>query len=577
MEAPNPGVVSGRSPDTRVKPGLAGFLANPVFLSLLLAGATFVLYWPALGFNFINFDDPDYFSQNPHVQSGLDGNGVLWAFETKELNNWHPVTWLSLMFDVTMSGSGGPAAPHFTNLLFHAVNGVLLFLLLRRLTGAVWRSALVAALFALHPLNVESVAWISERKNVLSTCFWLLALLAYARYAQSSAGAASTEGAGLPRFFQRWFCNPHYILALLFFEVGLMCKPMLVTLPFVLWLLDYWPLGRWRPMAQGGHAARSRLLVLEKVPFLLFSALACGVTFLAQQQGDAVQSVARYSLSGRVENMFVAYCRYLGKAVWPENLTPVYPHPGQWPLATAVLAALGMIIPGVAVVCLGRRLPYLFTGWFWFLGTLIPVIGLVQVGHQSMADRYAYVPLIGIFIMISWGAAGICARIKLPGRVTALAAGLVLTACALRSRHQLSYWQNDDTFFSHAIALNPDYARGYLALGYYFENNGEWDEAVKNYRASIRIDPDNVIAHLNLGVVLQNGGHPEAAAGEYREAVRLAPQIPEVHYNLGCVLANLGRRDEAIGELRQALRLNPDYAPAREQLRALGVPPASRP
>lgn len=571
MEPLDPAAVSGRSPGTRGKSGLAGFAANPVFLSLLLAAATLALYRPAIGFNFINYDDLDYFATNPHVQSGLTGSGFLWAFGSKELNNWHPLTWLSLMSDVTLYG-GGPAGPHFTNLLFHAANGVLLFLLLRRLTGAVWRSVLVAAWFALHPLNVESVAWISERKNVLSTFFWLLTLLAYARYAQSAAaGAGAENNAGPDRLSQRWYGDTHYVLALLFFELGLMCKPMLVTLPFVLLLLDYWPLGRWQFDSQGRHASGPRLWLWEKAPFYLLSALACVATFLAQQQGKAVQSIARYSIGGRIENTFVAYCRYLGKTIWPVNLTPAYPHPGHWPWATALAAALFVLAASLAVVWLRRRSPFLVTGWFWFLVTLTPVIGLVQVGHQSMADRYAYVPLIGIFIMISWGAAGVCARGKLPTLMTVLAAGLVLAAGFIRSQNQLRYWRNDDTFFRHAIALNPNYARGYLALGYYFENSGQWDEATKNYRASIRIDPDNVIAHSNLGVVLENGDHPEAAIAEYREAVRLAPQVAEVHYNLGCVLAKTGRRSEAIGQLKETLRLNPDYAPAKEQLQALGV------
>jgi hypothetical protein len=568
MEPPN-STVSLKRPDiTRIKSRLAEFVADPVIVCLLLAMVVLALYWPATKFQFVNYDDLDYFVKNPHVQGGLGWKGLLWALGSGDMSNWHPLTWLSLMLDVTLFGSGEPAGPHFTNILFHAVNSALLFWLLRRLTGAHWRSAFVAGLFALHPLNVESVAWVSERKNVLSTFFWLLTLLAYVRYAQGRSNAerraSSVRGDGSPL---------DYYLALFFFALGLMSKPMLVTLPFVLLLLDYWPLGRFEHSTVNPQPSAIWRLAWEKAPFFLLSAVSCVVTFLVQQQGKAVQSIGRYPIGGRIENALVSYCRYLGKTFWPENLTIFYPHPGHWPLVLVVLAAAFVLAASLAGLCWGKRFPYFITGWFWFLGTLIPVIGLVQVGPQAMADRYAYVPLIGIFIIISWGAAEVFARWKLPKMIIAIMAGLVLTACASRTRDQLGCWQNDGALFRHAIAVTPNYLKGYLTLGNYYENQGFLNEAMDNYHTAIRIDPDNVAGHVKFGTILDQIGRTEEAVSEFREAVRLDPHGPEVRYNLGCELFRLGRRNEAIEQFKEALRLKPDFAIAEQSLHALDVSP----
>jgi len=563
-------------------------MGDPVILCLLLAMVTLALYWPATGFEFINYDDTDYFVKNPHIQNGLDWSGFLWAFGSAEASNWHPLTWLSLMLDVSLFGSGGPAGPHFTNILFHAVNSVLLFWLLRRLTGAHWRSALVAGLFAVHPLNVESVAWVSERKNVLSTFFWLLTLLAYTRYAQCVTGdkwqVTRTEKVAPTPALSRVTCHVSrfYSLALLFFALGLMSKPMLVTLPFVLLLLDHWPLGQWRMDSFRDWRGRLPRLLLEKAPFFLLSAMACVLTLLVQREGEAVQSAGLFPFGGRVENMLVAYSRYWGKTFWPENLTIFYPHPGHWPLMMIVPAAAFVLAASLAGLYLGRRFPYLITGWFWFLGTLIPVIGLVQVGRQSMADRYTYVPLIGIFIVISWGAAEVFARWKFPKMIMAIVAGLVLTACAFRTRDQLGYWQNDGTVFRRVLAVTPnnDYAEclARFKLGLYLHRTGRVDEAIANYHRVIQIEPDNLPAHVNLGNALDAAGRLEDAAGEFRTAVRINPRSYMPHYNLGFELSCLGQRDEAIKELRQALRIKPDFAEAEQRLRELEAsPPAAQP
>ena len=552
---------------------------DPVILCLLLAMVTLALYWPATGFEFINYDDTDYFAKNSHIQNGLGWNGVLWAFGSTEACNWHPLTWLSLMLDVSLFGSGDPAGPHFTNILFHAVNSVLLFWLLRRLTGAHWRSAFVAGLFALHPLNVESVAWLSERKNVLSTFFWLLTLLAYSRYAQwvTSDRRQVTRTNSILSPVTRHPAR-FYWLALTLFVLGLMSKPMLVTLPFVLLLLDYWPLRRCEPSTLNSQLSTIWRLALEKAPFFLLSAAACVLTLLVQWHGEAVQSAVLFPFGGCVENTFVSYGRYLGKTFWPENLTIFYPHPGHWPLMMVVTAAAFVLAASLAGLCLGRRFPYLITGWFWFLGTLIPVIGLVQVGRQAMADRYTYVPLIGIFIIISWGAAEVFARWKFPKMIIAIMAGLVLTACAFRTRDQLGYWQNDGTVFRRVLAVTPnnDYAEclARFKLGLYLHRTGRVDEAIASYQRVIQIEPDNLQAHVNLGNALDAAGRLDKAVGEFRTAVRINPRSYMPHYNLGFELSCLGQRDEAIKELREALRLKPDFAAAGQRLREMEAAPS---
>jgi len=541
------------------------WLANPVLAGVLLATAVFLLYWPATRCEFSHFDDKTYYVENAQVQSGLNGASLLWAFTTGTLSNWHPLTWLSYMADVEMFGGTDPAGPHFTNILFHAANSVLLFWLLRSLTGAHWRSLFVAGLFACHPLNVESVAWVAERKNVLSTLFWLLTVWAYARYAQAAIG-------------HRPSAIKNYWLALACFALGLMSKPMLVTLPFTLLLLDYWPLGRLSSFRFQVSSFRFPLLMtrfpllLEKLPFFLLAAGSCLVTFFVQQQDGALQSMARFPLSIRVENALVSYWRYLGKTFWPVDLAVAYPHPGHWPVATVGLASTLLLV--VSLIALGcRRQPWLLTGWFWFLGTLIPVIGLVQTGIQSMADRYAYVPLVGIFIGVTWGACQLLAGSKTGRAALGLTAVMILTACFLQTRQQLGFWQNDGTLFSRSLAVTTNNTQALVTLGVYLESHGDKPGALKNYRAAEAIDPNDKNAHFDLGNLLDDLGQPEAAIQEYRETFRADPAFYAAHYNLGLLLMRLGRQSEAIAEFQATLKLKPDLAAARQQLAEAGVAP----
>jgi tetratricopeptide (TPR) repeat protein len=606
-------------------------LSELLGICLLLVAVTLAVYWPVTRYDFVNYDDPNYFTSNTHVLSGLNRGNFAWAFTTGHAGNWHPLTWLSLMLDVEIFGKG-PFGPHFTNLLLHAANTALLFLLLRCLTAATWRSALVAALFALHPLHVESVAWISERKDVLSTFFGLLALLFYAGYAQKRSRVESRES-GAPTESLALDPRPStfdYSLALLFFTLGLMSKPMLVTLPFVMLLLDYWPLKRFTIL----H------LVWEKIPFFLLSAVSCWVTFLVQQKVGAVVALTRFSLSARIGNAFVSYARYLEKTFWPVSLANPYPYVEHWPWK-CILPAVALFVGLCAgAVWLRRKFPFGFTGWFWFVGTLVPVIGLVQVGGQSMSDRYGYVPLIGLFMVLVWGGGELWSRRCLPQPFLVLAVLLLLAAGAWQTRIQVGYWQNTEMLFRHALAvtennytacvnlgtclsargdvqgavncydqalrMNPSDPSVLYDLGNGFAKLGMWDEAIPNYRkaleitpnqadildnlgfalaakmqyveaianfeAALKIDPDSTAAHNNLATVLFREQRFGEAAQHFREALRITPDNPRICVNLGDTLIRLGKPAEAIPCYQEALRLNPGDTKIKAKLQELGAP-----
>lgn len=522
-------------------------LSGPLGISLLLAAVTLAVWWPVVRCDFLNYDDPDYFTANPHVQTGLGWGNLVWAFTTGHASNWHPLTWLSLMLDVEYFGKG-PFGPHLVNLLFHTVNSVLVFLLLRHLTAGTWRSALVAALFALHPQHVESVAWISERKDVLSALFGLLSLLCYVWYAGESKVPGSKS-----RVF--------YVLALTFFLLGLMCKPMLVTLPLVMLLLDFWPL-------QSFSASTPQRLLVEKLPFFLLSAASCFVTFVVQQKGGAVMSLVKISLADRMGNALVSYARYLGKAFWPATLATPYPLPPHWPIP-AVLVAL-VLFAGLCLAAVGlrKKFPFAFTGWFWFVAMLVPVIGLVQVGNASMADRYFYLPSIGLFLLVVWSLGQAAARWRLAGPMTAVAVLLLLTAAG-RTRNQIRCWQNSGTLFSHTLAVTENNFVAANNLGTWLSQNGRLPEAIACFQQSLQIEPDNPDALFNLGNAYAKGGDWDTAIANYRRVLQMTPAQADVLDNLGLALAAKKQYAEATANFEAALKLSPDSADTRNNLAAV--------
>ncbi len=539
-----------------------------------------LVFWPVAGFDFVNYDDPDYVSANPHVQSGFSLKNVIWAFTTGHASNWHPLTWLSHMLDWQLFGQN-PGAQHVVNAAFHAVNTVLLFLVLKRMTGAHWRSAMVAALFGLHPLRAESVAWISERKDVLSTLFLLLTLGAYWRYAGSQAAtvirpAPASGGAEPSRGRKRAKADkttepatPNRKPALLWygvslscFALGLMSKPMLVTLPFVLLLLDYWPLERIR--LDKSEFKRASGLVFEKAPFFIMAAGSSVVTLVVQRHGGAVSTSLTFS--ERVANALVSYIRYLGKTVWPANLSVLYPHPGHWPFWEVAGCAVLLVTILAIVTLTARKRPYLGVGWFWFMGSLVPVIGLVQVGIQSMADRYTYAPLIGLFILVVWGLAEVVERRPGLRLVMATVAVLSLVVCACVTAHQIKFWHDSEALFKRAVDVTANNYLAYNNLGFYLSGKGKIDQAKANYRKSIEINPLYADALNSLGYALAGEKKFLDAIPYYETALRTSPNHPEIHNNLGNALSELGRISEAIEHYAIVLKQQPDHADAHNNL-----------
>ena len=539
-------------------------------ISVLLAAAVLAVFSRALSCDFVNYDDQQYFYANPRVLHGLTWKGAAWAFQTMYASNWHPVTWLSLMLDVNIFGSG-PLGPHLTNVLLHAANTVLLFLLWHRLTGAVWRSALVAALFGLHPLHVESVAWVAERKDVLSGLFFMLTLLCYAKAVTGDkcrvTGTKAAPESILFRATGHW--PPFYWMSLFLFALGLMSKPMLVTVPFVLLLLDYWPLGRTRwvkpAIGENPETSPGRLLT-EKLPFLALAIASCVVTYWAQRRGETIVSLAKASLDMRLANGVLAYGSYLTKVFWPSGLAVFYPLPAQLPVATVAFAGLMLLVITTAVIWRGRREPWLAAGWLWYLGTLVPVIGLVQVGGQAMADRYLYIPGIGLFMLLGWSIPNWTSQKPVGKIIVCGTAGLVLIACAWRSADQVACWKSSETLFRHALAVTRDNGLAHYCLGNALGQAGRHEEAIEQYEQVLRITPDNFDGHHELAGTLARLGRLAEAIRHWERALQIKPNSAEAHYDLGVALEHVGKPDEAMEHYEQALRFKPDYAEAHYQL-----------
>jgi len=511
-----------------------GPVKQKLFICFVLTLVTAGIYWPVHRYDFVNYDDVDYVVENVHIRAGLTFDSAQWAFTTGHSGNWHPLTWLSHMIDIQLFGLNA-GAHHTVNVLFHIANALLLFLLLARVTRALWPSAMVAALFAWHPLHVESVAWIAERKDVLSTFLALLSLGAYARYVESNR-------------------QKHLLLSLLCFAAGLMAKPMLVTLPFIFLLLDYWPLKR------GSH--QFRRLVVEKTPFFLLTAVLSVVTYAAQRNAGAVAALESVPLQYRFENALLAYNRYLRKTFWPADLAIFYPISktySSWQIGAALVLLIAI---SIAVYSSSGRRPWLWVGWFWFLGMLVPVIGLVQVGIQSMADRYTYLPIVGIFVMLAWSGAEVAATSRSFSKAVAVLGLVVLVSAPLVTSIQLRSWRDSETLFQHAIAVTKNNYFAHTMLGRVLANRGRFDEAQAHFEEVLRIFPDQPDAHFSLGVIFARKAKFDEALAHYTQAAEIRPDAA-THYNLGNVLMKVDRADEAIAHFAEAVRLDPQMAEAQ--------------
>jgi tetratricopeptide (TPR) repeat protein len=525
--------------------------------------ATFCIYSQVQDHEFTNFDDAIYCCLDVYAV-GFTSENIKWAFTTFATGNWFPVTWFSHILDYQLYGEQAKGYL-LTNVFFHIANSLLLFLVLFRMTGAIWQSAFVASMFALHPLNVESVAWAAERKNVLSTLFWLLTMWAYVRYSEKSSAK-------------------RYGLVFLFFTLGLMSKSMLVTLPFVLLLLDYWPLRRFKFRQERGsndilekNTAKgpgALGLVLEKVPLFFLTIGLSIVTYIAQKRFGNMNYTEHLTFFTRITNAMVSYLEYLRKVIWPEKLAMFYPHPGNnlpvWKGLLCGIALVGITIISIRII---RKAPYVAVGWFWYLGTLLPVIGIVQVGGQAMADRYMYIPLIGVFIIVAWGVPELISKWRYKKNVLSVSAGIIIPALMIVTLGQVSQWKNSITVFKHTIRVTdkkyPALAIIHNQLGQALFAEQKNEEAISHYKMAIRLNPNFAsLAHYNLGILLfTDQNNNEEAIFHYKKAITLTPYFANAHYNLGIILLQRGEMKEAVHHLRETVRLRPGLVKARDYLK----------
>jgi len=558
---------------------------TPVLICLALTILTVVTFWQLKNCDFINYDDNNYVYENTTVQTGLNGNSIVQAFssELAKVGHWHPLTWLSLMLDYELFGLN-PQGYHLINLLFHVLNTLLLFLVLRRMTKRLWPSAFVAALFAIHPLHVESVAWVTERKDVLSTFFWMLTLGAYSYYVESP---------GLKR----------YVFVVLFFILGLLSKPMLITLPFVLLLLDFWPLQRFQavnpddkiqaevpklltpekqkkksktkqvavvkqtPAVQKSTASEyswSRIypLLWEKVPLFILVILSIIVTYLAAHTAGAVSSTAALPIGIRMENVFISYMAYIGKMIWPSNLAIFYPYPKllvPWQVIGSVLLLVAITL---AVIWRAKKSPYLATGWLWYLGTLVPVIGIVHVGPQAMADRYAYISLIGLFVMAAWGVPELLKTWRYRKAILLTLSILIILGLSIKTWTQVGYWQDSFTLFDHALKVTDDNWLAYNNSGTAYNDQGHYRQAINDFNKAIEIKPDHADAYVNRGAAYGRLGHYKQAIEDLNKALEIKPDDAMAYGNRGNAYRGLGNLSQAIEDYSRTITIKPDEAMA---------------
>ena len=552
-----------------------------LLICIFLTTATLIAFWQVNQCDFVIYDDARYVTENSPVQNGLTMEGIRWAFTTLYAEFWHPLTWLSHMLDVQLFGLE-PRWHHLTNLLFHIANTLLLFLVFHRMTNAFWQSAFVAALFALHPLRVESVAWVAERKDVLSTFFWMLTLGAYVYY---------VERPGLQR----------YLAVLLFFVLGLMAKPLLVTLPFALLLLDYWPLQRFAPKksaqeirtevnksrAEDKRKGKSRKkhpaegavkvekpsdnkyqwplirpLLREKIPLFALTVLSSILAYIAEQRGGSVGSMEDFPLSDRIANAFVSYILYIGKMIWPSHLAVYYPYPGFRPIWQVVGVVFLFIAVILLVIRAVKRFPYLAVGWLWYVGTLVPVIGIVQLGSHAMADRYTYIPLIGLFIMAAWGVPDLLKGWRYRKATLFLSSALSLSCLFMATWTQVGYWRNSITLFEHAFKVTDHTSTVYKNRGTAYGSIGNYKQAVEDLDKAIELDPKYAVAYNNRAGVYGSLGNYKQAIEDCDKAIELNPKYAEAYNNRGNGYARLGNYRRAIEDCDKAIELNPKYAEA---------------
>lgn len=512
-------------------------MKHVVKICFFLVLAVVAVYWPVINYEFVKYDDNTYIEVNPSIKSGFTLQNIRWAFTSGYASNWHPVTWLSHTLDYQLFGTWA-GGHHLVNVLFHIANTLLLFIILLRLTGTLWASAFAAALFGIHPLHVESVAWVAERKDVLSTLFWMLTILAYSHYGKR----------------QKWTT---YLLTLIFFILGIMAKPMVVTLPFVLLLLDYWPLER--KISLG--------LLVEKIPFFAISAVSSVITFLVQRSGGSVSSIDTYSLKVRIGNSIISYIAYIWKMFWPTDLAVLYPHPRyNLPITKVTICAILLLLLTVCFIYFFRRRKYMTVGWLWYLGTLVPVIGMVQVGAQSMADRYTYIPLIGLFIIIAWAANDLLAKKPSLKIHTTIAGCVILLSLMAVASIQVRYWENNSTLFEHTLSVTKN---NYIIHNNYaniLSEQGNIPKAIEQFEAALKIRPNSAETQNNLGNFKVKIGKLDEAIQHYKLAIELKPNAPVSYYNMGLALAQKGNHDEAITAYQDTVQLDPNYIDAINML-----------
>jgi len=509
-----------------------------------LVVATFAVYWQLSGHSFVNIDDNVYVTNNPFVKEGLKKESIIWAFTTTKAEFWHPVTWLSYMIDSQVFGVN-PGGYLFTNLLLHVLNTLLLFRIFERMTGQIWQSGFIAAMFALHPLHVESVAWVAERKDVLSTFFWMMTMLSYSWY---------VERTGIKR----------YTAVLVFFILGLMAKPMLVTLPFVLLLMDYWPFCRFkfRQLCYGNNSRKNLFnfhLVLEKIPLFIIAAATSIAAFLVQQSEGGLVSQDLCPFNDRIANVFVSYAAYIWKMIWPQNLAVFYPYPSKLSV-WQVLGSL-FLLAAISVLAIrsAKRYPYFITGWLWYLGTLVPVIGIVKIGDFAMADRYTYVSLIGLFIIIAWGGADLFKEWRYKAMGFGAIAMVIISILSVFTWLQIQHWANSITLFKHTINVTENNYFAHYGMGHALASQGKLKEAVEHFEEAVRIKPDKATLYNDLGRALAGQGEFKESTSVFLRAVRMKPYYPNAHYNLGIAMVAQGMYNGAVEHFSEALRLNPNF------------------